>query len=89
MRNSIVVSITLVALLSCWMLPTARGQDGGAGSNISQSSGVTTDVRDPEVLLRDIRQKREIPTYSLFPTSPLTPLRHKTHEWERRVYEAH
>jgi hypothetical protein len=75
-------------MVSYCMLTPARAQDGGSGLNSSQNPGLTTDLDDPEVLLRAIRQKREVPTRSLFPTSPLTPLRDKTHDLEARVYEA-
>lgn len=79
--------IVPIGILSCVLLTSASAQEGGVGSTTSQSSGLTTDIQDPEVQLRVIRQKREVPTPSLFPTSPLTPLRNKTHELERRVYE--
>jgi hypothetical protein len=80
MRFSIIAWVALVGLLG---FVQARP----ATSTSSQSSGLTTDIQDPEVQLREIRQRREILRPSLFPTSPLTPLRNKTHELERRVYE--
>ena len=88
-RNS-AISITLVALLSCWMLTPARAQDGGAVSNANQGPGFTSDVRDPVVELRNIRQRRETEPQrsSLFRTSPLTPLRQRGIEAEKRIYEA-
>jgi porin len=88
MRTSVIVSVTFAGLLSCWMLPTARAQDAPAASNNNQGPGLTSDVQDPVVELRIIRQKREIRTPSLFPTSPLTPLRNASHRLENRVYEA-
>ena len=73
------------------MLATASAQPAQAISDNNQSPGITSDIRDPVVLLRTIRQKREqaeTPDYSLFRTSPLTPLRERAIAQEKRIYEA-
>ena len=53
---------------------------------------MTSDVRDPVVELRVIRQKRDqqapAEEYSLFRTSPLTPLRERGIQAEKWIYEA-
>ena len=66
-------------------------QGDQASSNINQGPGMTSDIQDPVVQLQLIRQKREQPTtpgYSLFRTSPLTPLRKRGIQAEKRIYEA-
>jgi porin len=88
MRFSAVLAFTFVALLGCWLSMPTRAQERGSASNNNQDPGLTTNIRDPEVLLRTIRQRRETPPYSLFPTSPLTPLRERALQAEKRIYEA-
>ncbi len=91
MIHNPVLSITLVALLSCWMLTPTIAQDGGTASSTNQGPGLTSDIQDPVVELRRILQKREqakTPSYALFQRSPLTPLRERGIAAEKRIYEA-
>ena len=88
MKRNAAIAFTFVALLGCWLSMPTRAQERGSASNNNQDPGLTTNIRDPEVLLRTIRQRREAPPYSLFPTSPLTPLRERTLQAEKRIYEA-
>ena len=98
MMRHIAVALVTPALMSYWMLATASAQgtqantqNAQAGSNNNQGPGLTSDIRDPVVLLRTIRQKREqaeTPDYSLFRTSPLTPLREWAIGREKRIYQA-
>jgi porin len=69
-------------------LTPANAQEGGGASSNNQGPGLTSDVQDPVVELQVIRQKRETPTYSLFPKSPLTPFRDAGLAAEKRIYEA-
>ena len=90
MRTSVVVSVTLVALLSCWMLGAANAQDAQARAYNNQGPGFTSDPLDPAVELQRIRERRILSETrrSLFPTSPLTPLRQSWLEVESRLNEA-
>jgi hypothetical protein len=88
MKASVLIAVTL-ALLRCWMLPTATAQNVQSTPG-SYQLGFTSDIRDPVVALKHIRQKRvqaETPDYSLFRSSPLTPLREWNNQAEKRIYE--
>jgi hypothetical protein len=97
MRHLIVFSATL-ALLSCLLPATTRGQgtqantqNAQANSNNNQVPGFTSDIQDPVVALHHMRQRREqakTPDYALFQRSPLTPLRERAIAAEKRIYEA-
>ena len=92
MRFSAIFGLSFATLLSCWALTPAGAQDGQAISNADESPGLTSDVRDPVVELRVIRQKRDQQTpaeeFSLFRTSPLTPLRERGIQAEKWIYES-
>ena len=86
-RIPVFVSTSLLALLSCLMLSTASAQDGVGGSNTNQGPGLTSDVQDPVVELHRAREKREQAStqpVSLFPMSPLTPIRERGIAAEKR-----
>jgi hypothetical protein len=90
-RIPVFVSTSLLALLSCLMLSTASAQDGVGGSNTNQGPGLTSDVQDPVVELHRAREKREQAStqpVSLFPMSPLTPIRERGIAAEKRLYES-
>jgi porin len=95
MRHWIVVSAAL-ALLWCLMSATTRAQGTQTNTQNDQADsnfvppGITSSNLDPVVLLHQIRQKRkpaDTPTYSLFRTSPLTPIRERAIAAEKRIYE--
>lgn len=80
-------------LLLLWLASAASAQmnTGGQDSTrIDERPGLTTDLLDPVVQLRDIRRRRQLgraPGDALFGTSPLTPLRERILAWERNFYE--
>jgi|GEM_PF-1603776 len=68
-----------------------RDEKGRAADRIAFRPGFTSDPQDPVVELKRIRQKRELADkddIALFRTSPLTPLRKRSIECEKRIYEA-
>ena len=90
MKNAVLFSLTL-AMLTCLNSATTSAQTAQPSASSDMPVGITTDIRDPVVLLRTIRQKREqaeTPDDSLFRTSPLTPLRKWSIAQEKRIYEA-
>jgi hypothetical protein len=86
MKIRVILSATL-ALFSSLMSVTTNAQNAQA----IQGPGLTSDIQDPVVELQRIRQKRGLPKtpeYSLFGTSPLTPLRERGIAAEKRIYKA-
>lgn len=64
--------------------------DGQNTAQLDQRPDLTTDLQDPAVELRNIRERRLLirtPSDSLFRTSPLTPIREATIAAERGLYE--
>ena len=77
MQSSFLFSITFVGLLSCWMPTTATAQSAQFAADDSHNPGFTSSPLDPIVELQRIRARRSLESTrsSLFPTSPLTPIR--------------
>ena len=102
MRSSVLFLATSVALLICLAssaeLVRAQGtsntpsstQNAQSRTQFDERAGLTTDLQDPVVELKRIRQRREIARErgdALFLTSPLTPLREAFIASEKRLYE--
>ncbi len=91
MRYSVAVAITLVGLLSCFILATARAQDARVSPNDSERGGLSYDSLDdpdePSNLLRRI-EERGTQKDSLLPVSPLRWLHDSTDKAKQDLYDA-
>ncbi|MGI9472471.1 MAG: hypothetical protein ACR2NZ_13100 [Rubripirellula sp.] len=90
MKISMSFALALSVLLSVWIPPDAIAQTANADAFSPQGPGFTSDVLDPVVELQLARQRREqakAPGISLFATSPLTPIRERGIEFEKRLYD--
>lgn len=84
LRNLIATLLIVAALLPS----TSRAQNASLLND--QQPDLTTDLQDPVVELKRIRQRRELIRQtgdSLFSTSPLTPLRERLIAAEKRLYK--
>ena len=83
--------LIICAVCVPFLVLSASAQSPGQSQvQLDQRAGFTTDLQDPVVELRRIRQRREIAREdgdALFLTSPLTPLREATIAAEKRIYE--
>ena len=82
---------TFCTLLVVYCAVTGRAQSQSQSPvQLDQRAGFTTDLQDPVVELKRIRQRRAIAREAgdaLFLTSPLTPLRDATIAAEKRIYD--
>lgn len=88
MRFWAVVSVVFACLSGGLTLSPASAQNGQGASNQQTGPGLTSDVQDPVVELKVIRQRRATPSSSLFQSSPLTPFREAGLAFEDQVYQA-